>query len=83
MHVGGLARGEPGTIYMLIYINDIPLIVKNSQYLQFADDLKNFKAITTTQSAEELKSDVHALERWTMENRPSLNAKSCKVVTYT
>ena len=52
-----------GPILFVIYINDLPEVVKRGTYL-FADDTKVFQQITTKEDALQLQSDINSLEQW-------------------
>jgi hypothetical protein len=47
----------------------------------YADDLKLFKEIRSVRDAHLLQSDLDALERWSGENRLSLNIEKFSSIT--
>ena len=53
-------------ILVVIYINDLPEVVKCGTYL-FADDTKIFRQITTKEDALQLQSDINSLEQWSQK----------------
>ena len=75
--------GNLAPFLFVIYVNEIPRIIKHSKCLLFADDLKIYKEINTVHDAEDFQADVLALEQWTGVNHLPLNVKKCKTVTYT
>ena len=75
--------GNLASLLFLIYVNDIPGYLKHTRLLLFADDLKIFKEIDTIRGTEDLKTNIRALEQWSEENRLPLNAKKCKIITFT
>jgi len=75
--------GNLAPFLFVIYVNEIPQIIKHSKCLLFADDLKICKEISTVQDAEAFQNDVLALEEWTVLNQLPLNVKKCRTVTYT
>ena len=52
-----------GPILFVIYINNLPELVKCGTNL-FADDTKIFRQITTREDALQLQSDINSLEQW-------------------
>ena len=65
--LSGIPQGSIlGPILFVIYINDLPEIVKCGTYL-FADDTKTFRQITTKEDALQLQSDINSLEQWSQK----------------
>ena len=65
--LSGIPQGSIlGPILFVIYINDLPEIVKCDTYL-FADDTKTFRQITTKEDALQLQSDINSLEQWSQK----------------
>ena len=63
----GIPRGSVlGPILFVIYINDLPEVVKCGSYL-FADDTKVFRQITTKEDSLQPQSDINSLEQWSQK----------------
>ena len=54
-------------ILFVIYINDLPDVVKCGTYLFAADDTKISRQITTKEDALQLQSDINSLEQWSQK----------------
>ena len=63
---GILQSSVLGPILFVIYINDLPEVVKCGTYL-FANDTKIFRQITTKEDALQLQSDINSLEQWSQK----------------
>ena len=63
-----------------MFINDIKFA--NSRMLLFADDLKLFRIIKTSNDAELLQNDINVLCDWCNQNNLLLNISKCKVLTF-
>ena len=50
-----------------LYINDIPMAVKSSHCVMFADDVKLFHRVRATSDCGELQSDLDSLSRWSAD----------------
>ena len=62
--LSGIPQGSVlGPILFVIYINDLPEVVKCGTYL-FANDTKIFRQIATKENALQLQSDINSLEQW-------------------
>ena len=55
-----------GPILFVIYINDLPEVMKCGTYL-FAGDTKILQQITTKENALQLQSGVNSLEQWSQK----------------
>ena len=68
-----------GPILLVIYINDLPEVVKCGTYL-FADDTKIFRHKTTKEDALQLQSDINSLAQWSQNWRLIFRPKKYHVL---
>ena len=62
--LSGIPQGSVlGPILFVIYINNLPEVVKCGAY-HFADDTKIFRQITIKEDTLQLQSDINSLEQW-------------------
>ena len=66
-----------GPILLLIYVNDIPNIVKSSVKL-FADDTKIYRELSHDSDTSVLQSDLDSLEEWTRNWQVKFNPEKCE-----
>ena len=79
--LSGIPQGSVlGPILFVIYINDLPEVVKCGTYL-FADDTKIFRQITTKEDALQLQSDINSLEQWSQKWLLTFHPKKYHVLT--
>ena len=67
----------PGPILILIYINDLPDVVKKFVAI-IADDSKEHAVIRSEQDCIEVQEDLYSMSEWSEEWEISFNAKKCK-----
>ena len=53
-----------GPVLFLLYVNDLPDVVKSARVASFADDTKIYKHIDSGSDAQLLQEDLNSLERW-------------------
>ena len=76
----GVSQGSIlGPLMFLIFINDLPCRL-NSPALLYADDVKIWRAIKSTEDSNRLQTDLESLEDWALVNGMAFNLKKCKVV---
>ena len=61
-----------GPLLFLLYVNDLPNVVNNSEVYLFADDTT---LVAIDRSLEKLSDDFNAVAKWLAANRLSLNMK--------
>lgn len=71
-----------GPLLFLTYVNDIDICFRLSKVLCFADDMKIFKAISSSSDALSLQDDLNRLSEYCTANKLFLNPSKCSVVTY-
>jgi hypothetical protein len=80
----GVPQGSNlGPLLFLIFVNDIKEVIKYSECLLYADDLKVFRKIESRNDAEMLQMDVDSLVVWSNENKLAFNVPKCSIMTYT
>lgn len=76
----GVPQGSVlGPLLFIIYINDLPDVVKSHCKL-FADDAKLYKQIANVQDFEAIQEDLFELCRWTLKWQLFFNLNKCKVL---
>lgn len=79
----GVPQGSNlGPMLFLLFIEDLTLSV-SSEKLLYADDLKIFRIIHTTDDCALLQDDINRVEEWCIINKFKMNISKCKAVTYT
>ena len=64
-----------------LFINDLPMSVKSSQCVMFADDVKIYHRVRTTDDCRQLQSDLDNLSRWSADWKLRLNPFKCCAFT--
>ena len=72
-----------GPILFLLYVNDLPAVLKQSQIASFADDTKLFKSIQSPLDTQLLQEDLSSLERWSISSGLKFNQEKCKFLRVT
>lgn len=70
-----------GPVLFNIYINDLTDVLHCNSLL-FADDLKLFAEVSSSNDCTLLQGDLVRVEDWCMENHMLLNADKCLCITY-
>lgn len=65
-----------------IFVNDISACISHSDILQFADDVKLFRAITDISDCDKLQQDIAALAGWCKQNSLVLNPIKTKMISF-
>nr|CAH8855160.1 unnamed protein product [Trichobilharzia regenti] len=68
-----------GPLMFLIFINDLPSQL-NCSALLYADDVKIWRAINSSEDSDRLQADLQTLGNWALANGMPFNLKKCKVV---
>lgn len=76
----GVPQGSVlGPLLFILYINDLPDIVKTHCKL-FADDAKIYKEINNIEDFEDIQCDLYKLCQWTAKWLLFFNIRKCKVM---
>ena len=78
--LSGVPQGSVlGPLLFLIYVNEIPEIIKSCVKM-FADDTKLWRKIQSEEDEQILQQDLDRLEDWSKEWLLKFNASKCKVM---
>ena len=78
----GIPQGSVlGPLLFVIYINDLPNVVK-SHIKIFADDTKIFRAISDNNDSSSLQSDLTSLLEWSYDWLLPFNTEKCAIIHY-
>ena len=72
-----------GPLLFTLFINDLPTVIKFSQTLMYADDVKLFISFNNSDQQVLLQNDINNLTTWCSMNLINLNAKKCKYMIFT
>ena len=80
----GLPQGSTvGPIMFIIYINDLPDVLLNSQAVMYADDTVLFCRNASSKVLRKmLQSDLDLVQQWCTNNRLTLNVKKTKIMSF-
>ncbi len=79
--LSGVPQGSVlGPLLFLIYINDLSETAVNVSRQLFADDLKLFNHVDTSNGTRELQVALDKVFQWTNENQLDLAAEKCKIL---
>lgn len=80
----GVPQGSSlGPLLFIVYMNDLPSHIKNSQTLLFADDTVLFHVSDSIETSSNLlQSDLNILHSWCRENLLDLNIKKTKSMIF-
>lgn len=71
-----------GPVLFILFCNDAPSYL-NSSCLMYADDMKIFRQICTSDDAVALQTDFDKLSVWSTTWKLKLNPAKCKMITFT
>jgi hypothetical protein len=66
-----------------IFINDLRKVIKYSNFLLFAGDIKIFRAINSVDDCILLQSDISSIQGWCSANYMKLNTSKTRVIAFT
>ena len=80
--VSGIPQGSVlSPLHFVIFINDMPDVVKFNIYKLFADDCKLYGTVNTA-AGNQLQIDLPKLEEWSTKWQLPFNATKCKVMHF-
>jgi len=80
--LSGISQGRVlGLVLFIIYINDLPKVVRNMAIL-FADDTKIYSPLRYQEYHRGWQEDLDNLVRWSKKWHLCFNTTKCKVMNY-
>ena len=77
----GVPQGSVlGPILFLIYINDLPTVIRNCSISIFADDSKIYFLVKDSLDAAQMQSDIDAVWNWCQDWQLTVAAHKCNVL---
>ena len=80
----GVPQGRHlGSILFIFYMNDLPSVFKFSECKIYADDVKIYRTIASSNDSSLLQSDLNAFYEWCFNNSMFLNIDKCRIMNFT
>jgi Reverse transcriptase (RNA-dependent DNA polymerase) len=80
----GVPQGSHlGPLCFIWFVNELSLIFKYVRVLFYADDMKLFLPVGSSQDCLKIQSDLDRLAQWCNDNALPLNVGKCKTITFT
>jgi hypothetical protein len=71
-----------GSLFFIADINDVLDIFENVGALAYADDLKLYMRVSSTDDCRLFQQDLDRLQSWCSEKKYDLNAGKCKSISF-
>ena len=82
--VSGVPQGSIlGLLLFVLYINDLPSVVKNAKVALFADDAKCFMKVNSSDDCQLLQNDLIKLVEWSNIWELNFHPSKCQVISVT
>lgn len=79
----GVPQGSHlGPILFNLFVNDLPSVIHNSSILMYADDVKLFRSLKSSEECSLLQDDLNRLVIWCESNHMLLNLSKCKKMSF-
>ena len=71
-----------GPLLFIVFINDIVPNIKHCKLLIYADDVKLFRMVESSQDSSAIQRDLIAIEDWDTINDLCLNVQKCEFIPF-
>ena len=76
--VSGVPQGSIlGPLFFLVFVNDLPEVIRHSLFLLFADDAKCARQICSQSDSSELQEDLDSLCEWSVVWKLKFKVPKC------
>ena len=76
--ISGIPQGSViGPLLFVIFINDLPDVIKDSHIFLFADDMKLFKPIYNEENCNNLQKGLTSAEKWSETSLLKFHPDKC------
>ena len=76
-------RSILGTLFFVIFINDLPDVCSDNTIALYVDDSKMFRVIDCDEDLIYFQEDLEKLHHWSERNQMDFNTKECKIMRIT
>eukprot|EP00918_Siedleckia_nematoides_P071065 GHVU01155190.1.p1 GENE.GHVU01155190.1~~GHVU01155190.1.p1 ORF type:complete len:150 (-),score=9.30 GHVU01155190.1:480-929(-) len=66
---------------VILYINDLPDVLKHTQVALYADDTKLYSTVQSEDECNNIQKDIESLYAWSVKWGLDFNCKKCKILT--
>lgn len=81
--ISGVPQGSHlGPLLFILFINDLPSVIRQVNCLIYADDVKMFHLVSSHNDQIKLQSDLNNFSRWCDLNFMTLNINKCKYMVF-
>ncbi|CAI6370620.1 unnamed protein product [Macrosiphum euphorbiae] len=74
--------GHISPLLFILYMNDVGLVFKHTQFSMFADDLKLFYNINSLDDGSKLQDDFDNFKAWCYNNGLQVNINKCNSISF-
>ena len=79
--LSGVPQGSVlGPLLFMLFVNDLPKVVKNSAIKIFADDTKLYFSAPKDASFDSLQGDIESVLEWTVQNQLLVAFQKCNIL---
>ena len=71
-----------GPLLFSMYVNDISAVIKFSNFVRYADDVKLYDVIKSPMDCSKIQADLNNVFNWAYMNGLNLNIKKCNSISF-
>lgn len=82
VHSGVPQGSNLGPLLFLLFINDLPDVIKHCKCALYADDFKMWRVIKNQYDCTLIQADIVNIWQWSISNKLNFNTSKCSVMTF-